>query len=92
VWLVSACEDLSTPDLLRRVGRAMQRTVRLVAVPVPLLQACAALAGRSAEAARLCGSLTVNIAATRAGLGWSPPVSMDEALMRTASWYRAQCH
>jgi len=91
VWLVSDGEDPSTPDLIRRLGRAMQRVVRLIAVPVPLLQVCATLAGRRAEAARVCGSLRVNITATREGLGWSPPVSMDEALMRTAAWYRAQC-
>ena len=91
MWLVSDGEDLSTPDLIRRLGRAMQRTVRLVAVPVPLLQVCAAIAGRRAEAARLCGSLRVSITATREALGWSPPVLMDEALMRTAAWYRAQC-
>jgi nucleoside-diphosphate-sugar epimerase len=90
VWLVSDGEDPSTPELIRRLARAMQRSVRLVAVPVPLLQLCAAIAGRGMEAARLCGSLTVSIAATRATLGWAPPVSMDEALMRTSSWYRAQ--
>jgi UDP-glucose 4-epimerase len=90
VWLVSDDEDLSTPDLVRRLGRAMQRPVRLLAVPVPLLQACAAFAGRSAEATSLCESLTVKIAATRTGVDWSPPVSMDEALVRTVSWYRTQ--
>lgn len=90
VWLVSDGEDLSTPDLIRRLGRALQRAVRLVAVPVPLLQVCAAIAGRRAEAERLCNSLTVSLTATREALGWAPPVSTDEALMRTAAWYRAQ--
>ena len=69
----------------------MQRVVRLIAVPVPLLQLCAAIAGRRAEVARLCGSLTVSITATREALGWSPPVAMEDALIHTASWYRAQC-
>jgi nucleoside-diphosphate-sugar epimerase len=90
VWLVSDGEDLSTPDLIRRLGQALQRAVRLVAVPVPLLQVCAAIAGRRAEAERLCNSLTVSLTATREALGWAPPVSTDEALMRTAAWYRAQ--
>jgi nucleoside-diphosphate-sugar epimerase len=92
VWLVSDGEDPSTPDLVRRLGRAMDRSVRLIAVPVPLLQACAAITGRRAEAARLCGSLTVSIATTRTALEWSPPVPMDEALRRTADWYRGQDH
>lgn len=89
VWLVSDGEDLSTPDLVRRLGRAMQRRVRLVPVPAALLRACAAITGRRAEVARLCDSLRLDITATRA-LGWSPPVSMDESLTWTAAWYRAE--
>jgi nucleoside-diphosphate-sugar epimerase len=90
-WLVSDGEDLSTPELIRRLADAMQRTARLIAVPVPLLRLCAAMAGRSAEAARLCGSLQVSMAATCEALGWSPPVRVDEALARTVTWYRAHC-
>jgi UDP-glucose 4-epimerase len=70
VWLVSDGEDPSTPELVRRLGGAMQRRVRLVPVPVPLLRACATVVGRQAEAERLCGSLTVSITATCAALGW----------------------
>lgn len=91
VWLVSDGEDLATSDLVRRLGRALQRGARLLPVPPALLQMCGVLAGRSAEVARLCGSLTVCTAATRA-LPWSAPVPMDEALVRTAAWYRAGSH
>jgi nucleoside-diphosphate-sugar epimerase len=91
VWLVSDGEDSSTPDLVRRLARALQRPVRLLPVPPALLQMCGVLAGRRAEMARLCGSLTVCTAATRA-LPWSAPVSMEEALVRTAAWFRAECH
>lgn len=90
VWLVSDGEDPSTPDLVRRLGRAMHRRVCLLPVPAEVLRGCSAIAGRSAEVARLCGSLKVDIAATRTKLGWSPPVAMDEALARTAAWYRAE--
>lgn len=89
VWLVSDGEDVSTPELLRRLGRALQRGVRLLPVPETLLRICGALAGRRAEVARLCGSLTVDTAGTRA-LPWSPPLAMDAALARTAAWYRAE--
>jgi nucleoside-diphosphate-sugar epimerase len=90
VWLVSDGEDLSTAELARRIGAALQREVRLPPVPVAMLRICGALAGRRAEMARLCGSLTVDTAATRA-LPWSAPVAMAEALARTAAWYRAEC-
>jgi UDP-glucose 4-epimerase len=43
--------------------------------------------GRRAEAARLCGSLVVDISHTRDALGWTPPLTVDEGLARTAAWY-----
>lgn len=87
-WLVSDGEDLSTPDLIRRIGTAMSRRVQLPSLPASFLQLSAGLVGRRSEIARLCGSLTVDITQTRAQLGWSPCVPVDEALARTVAWYR----
>ena len=89
-WMVSDGEDLSTGDLLRRIGRAMGKRVRLFPVPVAVLQLCAALVGRRAEIARLSGSLVVDITQTRADLGWSPSVKVNEALARTVAWYLSE--
>ncbi len=89
-WMVSDGDDLSTPELIRRIGRSMGRHVRLLSVPVGLLRTVGRLAGRDAEMARLCGSLVVDISQTRLMLGWSPPVPTDEALARTVEWYRSQ--
>ena len=86
-WMVCDGQDLSTPQLVRRIGTALRRPVRLLPVPVGLLRVAAATVGRSAEFARLCGSLTVNMTSTCSALGWTPPVSVDEALARTAAWY-----
>jgi UDP-glucose 4-epimerase len=86
-WMVSDGEDLSTPELLRRIGAAMKKDVTLVPIPVSLLLAAAAVLGRGAEAARLCGSLVVDISSTRDRLGWTPSVTVDEALSRTAEWF-----
>jgi nucleoside-diphosphate-sugar epimerase len=89
-WMVSDGQDVSTPELVRSVARAMGRRARLLPVPVPLLRLASELLGKGAQMQRLCASLTVNIAATREQLGWAPPLSMDEALARTTSWYRSQ--
>jgi nucleoside-diphosphate-sugar epimerase len=86
-WMASDGEDLSTPELLRRVGAAMGRRILLFPVPNEVLQLCAALVGRRAEIARLSNSLVIDISQTRADLGWSPPVTVDEALVRTVAWY-----
>jgi nucleoside-diphosphate-sugar epimerase len=89
-WMVSDGEDLSTGDLLRRIGSAMHRRVRLFPVPMSVLQLCADLVGRRAEFARLTGSLVVDITPTRDDLGWSPSVRVDEALARTVAWYLSE--
>lgn len=85
--MVSDGEELSTPELVRRIARAMNRRARLWPVPVNILRSCALLAGRADEMERLCGSLVIDMSQTRAELGWSPPLPVDEALMRTAAWY-----
>ena len=83
-FLVSDGEDLSTAELLRRMGQALGTPARLIPVPVGLLKLGATLLGRPGLAQRLCGSLQVDITKTRELLGWSPPVSVDEGLRRTA--------
>jgi nucleoside-diphosphate-sugar epimerase len=90
VWMVSDDEDLSTPELMREIARAMERRARLIPVPVALLASVAAATGRRAELRRLCGSLQVDITPTRHELAWAPPVSFGEGLARTVSWYRSQ--
>ncbi len=87
VYVVSDGKDISTPQLIRRLAAGLGRPARLFTVPVALLGAVAKALGRSAEFQRLCGSLTVDISATRSGLNWSPPVTLEQGLERTARWY-----
>lgn len=82
VFLVSDGEDLSTSELLRRVGRAMGRPARLLPVPAGLLQFGATVLGKKAIAQRLLGSLQVDISKNKEILGWEPSVSVDEGLRR----------
>jgi nucleoside-diphosphate-sugar epimerase len=87
VFLAGDGEDLSTPELLRRLGLALGKPARLLPVPVPLLQAGASLLGRCDMAQRLCESLQVDISKARNLLGWNPPISVDEGLRRTAQFF-----
>ena len=84
-FLVSDGEDLSTPDLIRRMARAMNRPARLLPVPVWALQAGASLLGKGDAVQRLCGNLQVDISKSRALLGWKPRVSVDEGLRKAMS-------
>ena len=81
-FMVSDGEDLSTPGLIRRMARAMNRPARLLPVPVWALKAGALLLGKGDAVQRLCGNLQVDISKSRTLLGWNPPVSVDEGLRR----------
>lgn len=81
-FLVSDGEDLSTADLLRRLGAAMGKPTRLLNVPVALLEAGAKWVGKDAVAQRLLGNLQFDIGHTCRTLNWTPPVSVDEGLRR----------
>jgi nucleoside-diphosphate-sugar epimerase len=83
-FLVSDGEDVSTTELLRRMGQAMNRPARLIPVPASWLKLAAAMVGKQDVAQRLCGSLQVDIEKTRRLLGWTPPLSLDEGLRRAA--------
>ena len=89
-FLVSDGEDISTTELIRRLARAMGRPARLVPVPAMVLMAGSMFLGKREVAARLCGTLQVNITKVREVLGWAPPVSVDEELRRTAEHYLQQ--
>jgi nucleoside-diphosphate-sugar epimerase len=84
-FLVSDGEDLSTADLLHRLGEAMGKPARLFPVPPSLLQFGANLLGKGDMAQRLLGNLQVDISHTRNTLNWSPPISVDEGLRRAVA-------
>ena len=89
VFLISDDEDVSTTELLRRIGVALQRPARFFPLPPALVRAFAAIAGKHGQVARLLGSLQVDIDKTRKLLGWSPVVNMEAALQETARQYLA---
>lgn len=84
-FLVSDGEDLSTADLLRRMGQAMGKPARLLPVPPALLTLGATAIGKRDVAQRLLGSLQVDITHTRDTLGWTPPIGVNEGLRRAAA-------
>ena len=84
---VSDGEDLSTTELCVRMVAALGKPARLIPVPVSVLEAGASLLGKRDLSQRLFGSLRVDISKARDLLGWSPPVSVDEGLRRTAEHY-----
>jgi UDP-glucose 4-epimerase len=86
---VSDGEDISTPELVRRIARALGRPARLIPVPPALLRFGGALAGRKDDVARLLDDLAVDSSHIRTTLGWTPPYTLDQGLAETAACLRA---
>ncbi|POA32069.1 MULTISPECIES: SDR family oxidoreductase [unclassified Pseudomonas] len=87
VFLASDGEDVSTTQLLRKLAGALGKPARLLPIPVWLMSGAATLLGRKALSQRLFGSLQVDISKNQQLLGWTPPVSLDNALRLTAQHF-----
>ena len=86
-FLVSDGEDLSTTQLLRRMGAALGKPARLISVPVRALKLAVALVGKPELAQRLCGSLQIDMSKTQELLG---TLCITPAGLWYADWYGPQ--
>ena len=80
--------DLSTPDLVRTIARALKRPARLWPVPVSVLRLGGLLTRRTVEVARLVGSLSVSVEKLQSRTGWRAPFTPALGWSLTAAWYR----
>jgi nucleoside-diphosphate-sugar epimerase len=85
VFLASDGEDLSTPQLIRKMAQAMDCRARLFTMPVMLLRLAGWMTGRSSMVARLTEDLQVDLTKNRERLGWTPVMDMDRALLEMVS-------
>jgi nucleoside-diphosphate-sugar epimerase len=87
-YLVSDGKDVSTPELIRLISKAMGRKSLLFPFPPNTLKTIGKFAGRSKEIDRLIGSLCVECNKIRTMLGWSPPYTPEEGIRKTVLWYK----
>ena len=99
-YFVSDGSDLSTPDLIRTIARALGRPARLLPVPPTLLR----VLGRGADLARgvippvlssaaisrLVDSLAVKIDKISDAAGYRPSFTPDQGFQVTAQWYQSR--
>jgi len=88
-FLVSDEEIVSTPELVSRIARALDRPARLVPAPPALLRVAGMIAGRRDEIRRLTGNLAIDSSRARRLLDWRPPYTLDAGLAETARWFRS---
>lgn len=82
IFLVSDDEDVSTTQLLAKMLSAQGKQNLLVPIPVTFLKFLGGLVKRKALIERFTNSLTIDIEHTKKTLGWTPPISLDEGIVR----------
>lgn len=82
-YMVSDGEDVSSPELARRLASAMGRSERLLPLPISWFRFAGRMTGRRAEVDRLLGSLAIDSSLIRRELSWRPPYSLNEGLAVT---------
>ncbi len=87
-FLVSDGEDVSTPELIRRIAVALRHPARLFPFPPKLLRLAGMLTGRSEIVDRLVNSLVIDSSKIRRELNWMPPYTMEQGLAETAKWFK----
>lgn len=88
-FLVSDGEDVSTPELIRRIANALGRRARLFPFPPSVIRLVGRMVGKSEEVDRLLGSLVVDSSKIQWMLKWKPPYAMEQGLKETAIWYKS---
>ncbi|MEO8192561.1 MAG: NAD-dependent epimerase/dehydratase family protein [Gemmatimonadales bacterium] len=97
---VSDEEDLSTPELIAHISRALGRPSRLVNVPSGLLHGMAGIWGllsrfppfhlNGDSLTAMLGSLFVDTSRLRETTGYRPPMSVEKGMLRTAEWFNSR--
>jgi nucleoside-diphosphate-sugar epimerase len=80
IYLMGDGNDLSTPELLRRLGEAMKKPVRLFPLPRSIFALGMGLLNQRGVAQRLVENLQVDITRAQRDLNWSPIQSVDDGI------------
>ncbi len=87
-FIVSDDDDVSTPELVRHLGKALGKAPILLTIPVGWMRFAGKILGKASSIDRLVGSFAVDITPTRKRLDWTPPYSMKAGIAATVAWYR----
>lgn len=83
IFMVGDGRDVSLPELLKSIGRYLDRPARLISVPVRLVEALLTATGKRELVPKLCGSLQIDIGKAQKLLGWNPVIRFEDALEKT---------
>lgn len=81
-FLVSDGDDVSTPQLIRRLANTFNRPTRLLSISPKLLRWIAKFTGKQNAVERLLSSLRIDNTKICNNLNWHPPYTMQEAFQQ----------
>lgn len=87
-FLISDTEDVSIGEMMRLLGKGMNKKVLLLPAPAGLLRLGARLLGRQGLYTQLCCSLQVDASKGRRLLGWKAPLTAATALEQVGRNYK----
>lgn len=88
-FLVSDGDDVSSPELVCRIAKALGKSSRLLPLPENIMKLAGKLTGKSEQVQRLCSSLQIDSSNVRKTLDWQPPCTMEQELEMVAKWFES---
>ncbi len=86
-FLASDSQDVSTSQLIRAIAFSMDKSPRLLPIPMPWIRVGASVLRKQHLAQRVCGNLQVETRHTKEILGWIPPVTFKDGISKTVEAY-----
>lgn len=90
VYHISDGPPVSTPSLIKAIGKAFGTPPLLLPVPASWLLFLGASVGKKKAISRLVGSLEVDSRLIERELNWKPSYSLDEGLAETIRWFKSE--
>lgn len=78
-FLVADYEQVSTPEFIRRIAKALSKKAYLFSVPPSMLTVLLKISGRPEAADSILSSMEIDISKALS-TGWCPPLSLDDGL------------
>lgn len=86
-FLVSDGEDISTPNLIKKIAMTMKKKAVLIPVPISIIKLIGKIIRKKKKIDSLINSLQIDIFFTKETLQWEPQINLDKGLNKTAEWY-----
>ncbi|MEZ9645209.1 UDP-glucose 4-epimerase family protein [Vibrio sp. 10N.261.52.C2] len=86
-FLASDSQDVSTSQLIRAIALSMDKSSRLLPIPMSWIRVGASVLRKQHLAQRVCANLQVETCHTKEILGWTPPVTFEEGINKTVEVY-----